>query len=470
MTPIVTVIVPMYQSAWSVVETLDSIRVQSLADFEALVINDGSTDEGPAIAQDYAKHDPRFRVIHQPNAGLAAARNTGLDAARGAFVYFLDADDRLAPRGLEWLVERAERDRAAAVFARVEWIDAAGHPTGWAPMLDHFEVGSAELLRACPFPVHAQLLRRDAVGGTRFDPALRIGEDWDFWLRLGERGVRWRGFDRVVASYRMSPASLSRDAIGMWRALSASVARAHSRAGATAEITRDVMNELAVEWATACAAPGDETSIRRAISLLQEARLPSVDPRVAASKAFHRLPWMNAMAPSCWALAPDTLLRPALAFWRALERHGLASDDLSSQSLRALAELAATPSIVARALAEHAAPTPVTLVGLGRNAKYIALELDRRSIPFTGADDRLQGPPAWAADLNLSFDVAPPDRVPASRRVILTMTDDAAAMERWHAHAPLRWSATHRATADRIHTLFGDQIAIIESDALRASV
>jgi hypothetical protein len=458
----------MYQSAWCVAEALDSIRGQSLEDFEALIVNDGSIDEGPAIAEQFARGDPRFRVIHQPNRGLAAARNTGLDAARGEFVYFLDADDRLRPGGLEWLVARADRGSGDAVYARVEWIDAAGRPTGWAPMLDHAIVDLATLLRGCPFSVHAQLIRRETIRGVRFDPTLRVGEDWDFWLRLSERGVRWRGFDRIVASYRLSPGSLSRDALGMWRSLGVIVVAAHRRTDFAEETRRAVLNELAIEWATASAASGKATAIRVAVALLREAGVARVDPRIAASKAFHRLPWMRGVDPACWARAGRELLHPALALWSALEAEGLAEPGFEATAMQALSTLAATPTSVARELASLAAPGPAALVGLGRNARHVACALDDRGIPFIGTDESREIPPDWMKDFDLHFSVHEPGAIPDTSRVILTMTHDGQASARWSRRDPLRWSVVQRSLADRVHSSFAEQMAIVEGE--RASV
>ena len=98
--PQVSVIVPLYNKAKFVERCLDSIAKQRCSDFEAIVVNDGSTDGGEAIAMRYTA-DPRFRVLHQANAGPGAARNRGIENARGDVVAFLDADDLWLPESLE---------------------------------------------------------------------------------------------------------------------------------------------------------------------------------------------------------------------------------------------------------------------------------------------------------------------------------------------------------------------------------
>jgi glycosyltransferase involved in cell wall biosynthesis len=102
--PTVSVVLPVYDVAGYLAECLESILTQSMPDFEIVAVDDGSTDTSPAILADYADRDPRLRVVRQPNAGLGAARNTGIDAARGQFLWFVDSDDLLAPGALQALL------------------------------------------------------------------------------------------------------------------------------------------------------------------------------------------------------------------------------------------------------------------------------------------------------------------------------------------------------------------------------
>jgi teichuronic acid biosynthesis glycosyltransferase TuaG len=459
--PLVSVVVPMYQSGWCVEETLDSIRSQTLAEFEAIIVNDGSTDDGPEVARRFAGADARFRLIDQENRGLAGARNTGTDAARGEYLYFLDADDRVMPWGLEAMVAAARRLGSAAVFGRVEWRDEVGHPTGWAPMLDHTEVGLDALLRGCVFPVNAQLVRREAVGSIRFEAGLRIGEDWDFWLRLAASGVVWRGIDRVVSGYRMSPGSLSRDAGAMWRSLKDTISAAHSRRGVP---NRSVTEALALEWATASAMAGGarmESGIQEGIGLLRGEGVRTVCPSAAATKVFHRASWCLSMPPSRWADALAVPLRMAMAWWDGIEASGLGASGFSMEALRALSRLAATPERVAGSIADACqrageAGGRVQLIGLGRNARYVAAELARRGVGIDGWDDASETVPGWAADLGVDITMVRPQATEGDEAgsawsgSVLTMTDDRAAMGRWGGLQPQRWSEHHARLADGV--------------------
>lgn len=481
--PTVSVIVPMYQSGWSVPDTLESLRLQTLADFEAIIVNDGSTDDGPALARGMAGRDARFRVIDRANGGLAAARNTGLAAARGEFVHFLDADDLLTPRGLETLVGHARRTGAAAVLGRLEHREASGRPTGWAPMLERREIGLDDLRRGCAFAVHAQLIRRDALGDTRFDPARRIGEDWDLWLRLARRGVRWQGVDTVVGGYRMTPGSLSRASVEMWRAMRSTVTADGEKDRETphqegppdpgscdpSHQQRRVLGEVAMEWATSAAfAPDHESEgLRVAVQVLREegscwggsgwGGSGWVDPARAAVKVFHRGAWQRGFAPNRWARAGgdgdvDAALRTAGGLWRCFEDAGLAEPGLVETAARTLADLAATPDRVASALADEACASVgggATLLGLGRNARYVAEALARRGVRMWGVDDGVPvgDQPQWARDLGVRIEVVPFESAGATR--VLTVGDESAVPASWRGPWG-RWSAAHRRVADGI--------------------
>lgn len=110
MNPVVSVIVPVYNVEPYVGECLASLQAQTFKDFEVVCVNDGCTDESPAVLERFADEDQRFRIIDQENGGLSAARNKGLDSATGTYVCFLDSDDRFAFEALEHLVATAEEN------------------------------------------------------------------------------------------------------------------------------------------------------------------------------------------------------------------------------------------------------------------------------------------------------------------------------------------------------------------------
>ena len=104
----VSVIIPAYNAAPWLTELFNGLDTQSFRDFEVIFINDGSTDETANLLDSYAASHANVKVIHQPNRGVAVARNTGLDAAVGKYIAFVDADDAIAPSYLEKLVSLAD--------------------------------------------------------------------------------------------------------------------------------------------------------------------------------------------------------------------------------------------------------------------------------------------------------------------------------------------------------------------------
>lgn len=103
----ISVIIPVYNAASYLEACLDSVLAQSHTDLEILLINDGSTDESPAICRRYAQADARIRLIEQENGGVSRARNTGLSHAAGDYITFVDSDDRIAPDYVERLYTAA---------------------------------------------------------------------------------------------------------------------------------------------------------------------------------------------------------------------------------------------------------------------------------------------------------------------------------------------------------------------------
>lgn len=105
-----SVVLPVYNVEAYLAQCLDSLLDQSFGDFELIAVDDGSSDGSAAILEKYAASDKRLKIICQANAGLGAARNRGLDVARGKYVYFMDSDDLLQPNTFERAIEELERN------------------------------------------------------------------------------------------------------------------------------------------------------------------------------------------------------------------------------------------------------------------------------------------------------------------------------------------------------------------------
>lgn len=115
--PKISFIVPIYNVDTYLRDCLDSILMQTMGDFEAILVDDGSPDSSGIIADEYAARDERFKVIHKKNEGVSAARNDGVDAANGEWAYFVDSDDWLEPDAAECLVKAAEENGVDCVMS-----------------------------------------------------------------------------------------------------------------------------------------------------------------------------------------------------------------------------------------------------------------------------------------------------------------------------------------------------------------
>lgn len=120
-----SVIIPVYNVETYLRECLDSVFNQTFEDWEAVCVNDGSTDNSSAILEEYASKDNRFYIINRPNGGLSAARNTGLKAVKGEYVLFLDSDDWLEPNALE-IVSESMTDEDMLCFSGRRYCESEG--------------------------------------------------------------------------------------------------------------------------------------------------------------------------------------------------------------------------------------------------------------------------------------------------------------------------------------------------------
>lgn len=238
--PLISIIIPVYNGAATLVDTIASLQRQTYPHFEILAIDDGSTDDTVAVLQAIA--EPRLRVVSYDNAGQAVSRNRGLELAQGEYVSFIDADDLWTPDKLaDQLAALTARPRAAIAYSWTDHIDATGQFLRHGPQLC-FEGNVLRKLLYSDFIGSGSniLVRRSAIveiGG--FDPSLPPSEDWDCWLRLAQR------FEFVVVPkphilYRVSSQSSSFNVWRMERSSLRTIARAFAAAPASAQSLRRI--------------------------------------------------------------------------------------------------------------------------------------------------------------------------------------------------------------------------------------
>ncbi|WP_299411951.1 glycosyltransferase [Acaryochloris sp. IP29b_bin.148] len=212
--PTVTVVIPAYNIDSYIEDALTSLQQQSLENFEALIVDDGSTDNTSYIAHQFCQRDARFRLLQKENGGLSSARNHGIRAAQSPYIALLDGDDRYEPDKLASHVRLLDQySQVGVVYSaskvirddgEVTWMRLSGKPIEPDPLeallyKNFVGHGSNAVFRCCLV---------DEIG--LFDESLKSIEDLDFWLRIAAL-QSWQ-FHRVptpLVCYRVRPTGLS---------------------------------------------------------------------------------------------------------------------------------------------------------------------------------------------------------------------------------------------------------------------
>lgn len=214
----ISIIIPCYNQAEFLPETMNCIQSQTCTDFECIIVDDGSTDNSAEIVRSYAADDPRIRLITKTNGGTATARNVGLKVASGDYVIFLDADDFLhseaLAKQLEHMTQRqldvslmewsyfVERENHEIVYMKHTSIKSRIFVSLHVSMLTRWGIDFS-------YPPHAIMYRMEFLRshGLAFSEKIRYREDWDFLLNVsGIRNVRVAELrDFEGAYYRQNP-------------------------------------------------------------------------------------------------------------------------------------------------------------------------------------------------------------------------------------------------------------------------
>ena len=211
MNPTVSIIIPAWNGARTLAEALASVREQTFRDFQAIVVDDGSTDDTAVIARRFCESDPRFSMISQANGGVSVARNNGIRHTDGPWIAFLDADDLWLPGKLERQMALSREDPGARfLFTNYHLWDGQrdlrlAYPDDQPlPEAD----GLSRLIFHHVYLTSSVVARRDCLlDAGLFDPELPLSQDWDLWLRLAEAGIRARGCREPLVRYRRWPGS-----------------------------------------------------------------------------------------------------------------------------------------------------------------------------------------------------------------------------------------------------------------------
>ena len=354
--PTVAIVVPTFRDSHYLRECLESVRRQSYTDFTCYIVDDASPENVSAVVEPFSRKDDRFVLCrHGQNAGLSAARNTGLVIAEETLVQFLDADDMLTPWALETRVASlaAHGDRPEVVGTYGEVVQCPAETTandvaGWKRRSGGTAIDWISSKGESPFNVHSPLLRADVIrrlGG--FDETLLNGaEDWDLWQRVLRHGFVFEPTHSIVGAYRQRSASMIREHV------SVHAIRANS------------LLHRAQSWVDGDPFPGvepafmplptAEDSLRRAVRAARYAGLATATTRDPASAATNELLQFARCETLPRSRRSDVIAAARGGIIRGL---GLGPDSARQLSSSAQARLTRAGEIIADAFID---PTPLT--------------------------------------------------------------------------------------------------------------
>ena len=211
--PLISVIMPVYNTAPFLKEAIESVLIQTERDFELIIINDASSDESKSVIDQFV--DDRIRVIqNEKNLGLAVTLNKGIRAATGKYIARMDGDDICLPKRFEeQLKEIKQGDRNSIVCSTCILIDEKGNKIGnWKD--DSKYCTPIEIRKQLPSNnciVHPSIfVRRDLLSEFFYDPEQQESEDYDLWLRMASDGVLFNKIANPLVLHRIRKNSFTR--------------------------------------------------------------------------------------------------------------------------------------------------------------------------------------------------------------------------------------------------------------------
>jgi glycosyltransferase involved in cell wall biosynthesis len=240
----ISAIVPVYNVEAYISETIQSVLAQTFQDFELIVVDDQSPDRSIEIVQQF--DDPRIKIIHQKNRGLAGARNTGIRHAQGEYIAFLDSDDLWLPDKLQKHAQHLDQNPQVGIsYSPSSFIDEQGQPLGIGQTPKLTEItpelilcrnpignGSAPVIRKQVFD---QIQFKANLYGSEedfyFDDTFRQSEDIECWLRIALQ-TKWQfeGIPEVLTLYRVNDGGLSANMAKQYETWERAIAKAQTYA------------------------------------------------------------------------------------------------------------------------------------------------------------------------------------------------------------------------------------------------
>lgn len=201
--PLVSIVVPAYNAGKTLACLLDSIREQTFGNYEAIVVDDGSSDATADAFYRAVGSDPRFQLVRlNNNQGVSNARNVGIDLAKGEFLYFCDADDAILPQALQKLVTIGADADVVLVPTRLYRDENSWDLyVPWNGLSLEIIEHSGPIAGGCRGYVCCYFFRRQVIGTQRFDSKYTLLEDTEFMSRVCQGGLRYKYCDEALYCY-----------------------------------------------------------------------------------------------------------------------------------------------------------------------------------------------------------------------------------------------------------------------------
>jgi glycosyltransferase involved in cell wall biosynthesis len=220
LTPLVSVIIPCYNQAHFLADAINSLKAQTIEDWECIIVNDGSNDNTAAVAEKLAQTDQRIQVINQLNKGLSGARNSGLDQVQGQYIQFLDADDIIEPEKFKIQTKQLDQESEPALSfsdyrcCAMDDLNKPASRDNFSPPEFIMENPLKDLIvrweTQFSIPPHCFLFdaRFFSEYGIKFDETLANHEDWDCWMQIFRLRPIVRRVPQKFAIYRLHGESM----------------------------------------------------------------------------------------------------------------------------------------------------------------------------------------------------------------------------------------------------------------------
>ncbi|WP_034721888.1 glycosyltransferase family 2 protein [Chryseobacterium sp. UNC8MFCol] len=202
MMPTISIIVPCYNQAIYLDECLQSVLDQTYGNWECIIVDDGSPDNTKEVTEKWIEKDNRFIYLHKENGGLSSARNAGIEAAKGAWILPLDADDKISNRYLELAAKEFDK-QYTIIYCKAKKFGSVNE--FWElPDFSHLALAQTNIIFCTAF---FKKQSWEEVGG--YDTHMLYGlEDWEFWISLLENGGNVYRIDDVCFYYRIKENSM----------------------------------------------------------------------------------------------------------------------------------------------------------------------------------------------------------------------------------------------------------------------